>query len=141
MNIMEAFSVVLGIAVVVMAFAVTRPGWQSSVLRAGRFLWQCRQTLLFLSLCLLMPMAFWRFVTLVWEEFDDRLPFRSGTITWLILGGLTACLVMSWSAGGFRRHKVRAVIGLAICAATFWWTCARVQAFPHLKWLEMASVL
>lgn len=86
------------------------------------------------TLGLLVPTAFMRFVGLSWEEYYEGSPFRTVTLTWLILGGLAAFLVLGWSAWGFRHHKVRAVIGLVICAATFWWTCASVQAFAHLKW-------
>ena len=134
MTITEALPSLLVIAVVVIAFAVTRQYWQSSVLRICRFILRFWQTLLFSLLSLLIPTASWHFVGLSWEEYDDGLPFRTVTLTWLVLGVLAACLLLVWSAWGFRHHKVRALIGLVICAATFWWTCASVQAFPHMKW-------
>jgi hypothetical protein len=133
MTITEALLALFVIAIVVMAFAVTRQYWQSSFLRFWHFILQFWQTLLFSSLCLLVPTAFGHFVGSSWDEYYEGLPFRTVTLAWLILGGLTAFLVLSWSACGFRHHKVRAVMGLVICVATFWWTCTSVQAFPQIK--------
>ena len=135
-NIMttEALVVLFGITAALVVFlAATRQYWQSSVLRFWHLILRFWQTLLFLSLCLLVPTAFRQFVVLSFDEYYEDLPLRTVTLIWLILGGLTACLVLGWSAWGFRHHKVRAVIGLVVCSVTFWWTCACVQTFPQIK--------
>lgn len=133
MTIIEALLALLVIVVVVMAFAVTRQYWQFSFLRFWHFILRFWQTLLFSLLCLLIPMAFRRFVALSWDEYYERLPFRTVTLTWLIVGGLAACLVLGWSAWDFRHHKVRGMIGLVLCILTLWWVCACVQTFPEIK--------
>ena len=133
-NEIENSLVLLVIAFVVVACALTKEHWQFPVLRFWRFILRSWQTLLFSGLCLLVPAAFRQFVGLSWQEYYEDLPFRAVTLTWLIAGGLMACLVLSWSAWGLRHHKVRALIGLLICVGTFWWTCANLQGFAGLKW-------
>jgi hypothetical protein len=133
MPIIETLLVLCAIAALVTVLAATRQYWQFSFLRFCHSILRFWQTLLFSSLCLLVPAAFRRFVALSWEEYYESLPFRTVTLTWLILGALTACLVLGWSAWGFRHHKVRGIIGMVICAVTFWGVYASVQAFPEMK--------
>src|SRR5215472_6556459 len=95
-------AVVLTIAVIVSALALTRRMWQRFVFRNWR-------SLLFSALCLLVPAVFAQFVNL-YAKYDD-MDFHTATNSWLLIGGFAACLLSGWSVWSFRNHKGRALIG------------------------------
>ena len=89
------------------------------------------QHIVFSVLCILVPGTFASFVRF-YEDHGD-LEFHTATTGCLIFGGLAACLLLGWSAWGFRHHKVRAVIGFIVCLVTFWWTFTYLQAIQYMK--------
>ena len=117
-------AVVVTIAVIVLALALTRAVWQRFIFRSWRLI-------LFSALCVLVPATFVRFVKL-YAEYDD-IDFHAATNSWLLLGGLAACLLSGWSVWSFRNHKGRALIGFLVCATTFWWTFASVREIAQFQ--------
>ena len=120
MTIIEKLLVILVITILVIALAATRRFWQ-------RF-WQ---NLLFASLCVLVPIAFERFLEL-YDEYGD-IEFHTVTVGWLLFGGLASCSLLIWSIWGFRHHKVRTVVGFAVCFVTALWMWLGMQTILYSK--------